>query len=47
MTEHKKTLAELEKQVEAQQRLIDHLMSEQQKGDTLEYSWTGNLGRWY
>lgn len=47
MTEPKKTLAELEKQVEAQQRLIDHLMSEQQKGDTLEYSWTGNLGRWY
>lgn len=47
MTTIEKKILDLEKQIEAQQRLIDHLLDEQNKGDTLDYSWTGNLGRWY
>lgn len=47
MTTIEKKILDLEKQIEAQQRLIDHLLDEQNKGDTLDYSCTGNLGRWY
>lgn len=47
MTTIEKKILDLEKQIEAQQRLIDHLLDEKNKGDTLDYSWTGNLGRWY
>lgn len=47
MTDCNKTITMLNQKIEAQQRLIDHLMEEQSKGSTLDYSWTGNLGRWY
>lgn len=47
MANDKALIEQLKQKIEAQQRLIDHLMSEQSKGTTLDYSWTGNLGRWY
>lgn len=47
MNDCKSAIGILNQKIEAQQRLIDHLMEEQSKGSTLDYSWTGNLGRWY
>jgi len=47
MINRKLSKANLLKQLEAKQRLLDQLLAEQQQDTKLEFGWSGNLGHWY
>ncbi|NLF35961.1 MAG: hypothetical protein GX584_02265, partial [Clostridiaceae bacterium] len=47
MVKEKKTIEQLEKELEEALALNAQLIEEKQQDMNLNYAWTGNLGHWY